>query len=61
MRTSEYVLDEKEIIRLCNGTQASKLEWTHETRGLVAIDGDTVHELIEQASPFDLWGSVRKS
>lgn len=61
MRTSTYVLDDKEVNRLCDGTQASKLGWTHETRGQVAIDGPVVHELIEQAEPFDLWESARAS
>lgn len=58
MRTSTYVLDEKEVNRLCDGTQASKRGWTHETRGQVVVDGTVVHELIEQAEKFELWESV---
>ena len=60
MRTSTYVLEEKEAARLSSGSQAIKREWTYEQRAKTAIDGPVAHELIEQAEPFDIWKAVAR-
>lgn len=61
MRTSPYVLEEKEADRLSSGTQAIKGNWTFSKRKVTAVNLDNAHEVIELAEPFELWESVRAS
>lgn len=53
-----YALRPHEIARLCDGTQHAKNGWTSERRAEVVVDGETCHEDMSQAEPFNLWASV---
>lgn len=55
---TNYPLRPHEINRLCDGTQHIKSGWTSERRAEVVVDGETVHEDMSQAEPFELWESV---
>lgn len=54
-----FPLFSSQIERLCDGTQYIKQGWTAERRAEVVVDGKYVHEEFAQASPFELWESVR--